>query len=211
MAIPINNHPTTAYNRGFTLLELIIVSALSAVVMLTIYSGFRSGILLWRRAQQKDINEEKIIIFYSKLAKDLSNTFVFSGIEFAGTSAEISFPVLVSTPVITQTESAPIFVKQPGRAVYKWDQKKQTIVYYQQDYSAIYQNKTDPPTRDLLKGIKQLVFKYYKYDREQKTFVWLDTWAETQQLPKAVKVEIKIQINNETEKTITRTISIQNG
>ena len=83
--------------RGFTLIEVLLVSALFSLAGVMIYYSFANGLKLWRRAQviQK---EEGIQMFLDKMGQDLRQTLYFSKIKFDGQENLLSFACFVTTP-----------------------------------------------------------------------------------------------------------------
>lgn len=194
--------------HGFTFVELLIAAVLSALVLSALYSGFKSGVFVWRHAQQNNIKQEEIILFTEKLSGELSNSFVFTGIGFKGEAFEVSFPSLL---ISTTREEIPVLIRKPGRVVYNWDEENKLVSRRQYDYSQIYQDQEDVPARELVAGIIGVTFAYYKYDADAEDYIWSEEWLEGDQLPQAVKVEIKFKDTKDNEKTITRIIPIPNG
>ena len=80
---------------GFTLIEILMVTALLSVIGLSLFSVFNSGISVWQRLTQEVIAED-VNLFFEKISSDLQSTFLFSEISFQGKEDEISFPVILS-------------------------------------------------------------------------------------------------------------------
>ena len=68
---------------GFTLIETLLVVAISSVIALTIYSTFNSGLKIWQRLTKKE-QASDLNIFFEKISYDLRNSFKFSDIKFVG-------------------------------------------------------------------------------------------------------------------------------
>ena len=64
---------------GFTLVELVLVTAMLSVVGLAAYSAFSNGIRLWKRVNEEVIQED-INMFFVKISRDLRNLSRYSGI-----------------------------------------------------------------------------------------------------------------------------------
>lgn len=193
--------------NGFTFVELLITSTLIAFLGLAIYSAFRNGILIWQRAQQKGVNQEEIIIFTERLAKELRNSFPFSGIGFKGEKETISFPHLLAEIYSAPETGEKFLVQKPGRITYFWDNTKETLNRSQENYSEVFQHNPDPPYREMVKGVKEIIMTYYQFDKEEESFEWLEKWDETEQVPCAVRIEIRFN-EGDYEQTIARTIFI---
>ena len=52
-------------NKGFTLIEVCLVSAMVAIISLAIYTTFANGIKIWQKAHT-EILEEDVSIFFER-------------------------------------------------------------------------------------------------------------------------------------------------
>ena len=87
-------------NRGFTLIELTISSAIIFLVSITVFSVFASGINVWRRASQaRSSYGYGLRLDADKLGVELRNAFRFTTIPFEGTQDSIAFANLVDNQV----------------------------------------------------------------------------------------------------------------
>lgn len=182
--------------KGLTLIELLIVTAILSLVSLTIYSTFNSGIKIWQRVNRK-ISEEDLGIFFDKFASDLRNSFKFTGLNFSGRDDIIEFPTLVN--------SLTLHKRTVGKVIYFYDSGTKILSRKQKDFAQIY-NDEEGSIQQLIKNIKSLKFQYYLYDEEKKEYIWQDEWS-NEELPLAIKIELGfddgVQINN-----FTQTVSI---
>ena len=67
--------------RGFTLIELCLVSLIASVIGLAVYFTFSNGMRIWQRANQKVV-EEDLSIFFDRFALDVRSCLKFSGLGF---------------------------------------------------------------------------------------------------------------------------------
>lgn len=196
---------------GFTLLELMIVSALMAVVVLAIHSAYRQGIRLWTRLQYAGIDKEKVILVVGRISKELKNTFNYTEdkIRFAGTKESISFPALIKEMDTSAGTSEPYVISKPGRISYSLDEDEEVLYRQQFKYSEAFQDKKDITRRKMLGRVTSLTFSYYQYNEEDKEYRWQEEWDEEDMLPYAVRIEIKLKgESDDKEETVIRTISI---
>ena len=84
-------------HRGFTLTEVLLVSAMFAVISLAVFNAFSNGFKLWARGQHVMV-EGNTAIFLDRLAEDLRQTIIISGIPFKGDSTELKFPAIIIAP-----------------------------------------------------------------------------------------------------------------
>ena len=179
-------------NPGFTMVELLVVTAMIAVISLATYSVFNSGIKLWQRVQNPS-TEEGLAFFLDKFESDIRNTFNFSVIPFQGEEYRISMPAHLN-------KSGGI-----GRVIYIYSPGQMAMARLQMDYPDIY-NAGQIRSSPALSGIRSLSFSFYAFDEELKEYVWLNHWPR-QEMPLAVRVSLELGDKNENKK-FTRTVSI---
>lgn len=168
--------------RGFTFIEMIVVSAVVGFLALTIYSALGNGIRVWQRLQQP-LALEDAEIFTDKFASELKNCFEFKGISFSGTRNSLAFATLVVSPRLN--------AKTVGRAVYGYDSGRKTFSREIFDFSDIFSGQ-EGFSRQVLVNVKSCEFKYYTFSPADKKYLWSDEWAASESLPLAVKMELEI-------------------
>jgi prepilin-type N-terminal cleavage/methylation domain-containing protein len=183
---------------GFTLIEMLVVTAIAAVVSLVIYSTFSSGLKIWLRLTRQ-MPQEDICIFFEKFGSDLRNCFSFTGIPFTADTGKLEFATLV--------QSARLGHRSAGELIYSYDDQRHILSRRQRDFSAVYRDE-DGASQTALGNIKSLLFQYYFYDKERKEYLWANEWQEVKgRLPLAVRIELAFE-DGEQLKKITRTVSI---
>lgn len=197
--------------RGFTLVEILLVTVTLSIIALAVYTTFDNGIKLWKKMTQ-DVLQEDINIFFSKISDDLRNSFRYSGIEFSGSEDSIAFAIPIKFIIQGKVENG------IGQAGYFFDKRTNSINRIQTNYSQLYLDKSGP-VRQLVNDIKSLNFQYYCYDPRQEEYLWVDAWNEEQvpleikideHLPLAVKIEVESDDNNESGK-FTKVVTIPVG
>lgn len=183
-------------NSSFTLIELIIVTALIAVISLAVYSTFNNGIKLWQRVNRQG-PEEDLAIFLDKFAFDIRNTFKFTGMPFIGKPEGFELATLLN--------SQDLKARTVGRVAYFYDPQTELLYRQEKDFSQLYQGK-DGSIIHSLSNIKSVKFSYYFYDKETKNFIWLEEWAK-EGLPQAVRIELNYNDGKE-DKNVTKSVSI---
>lgn len=184
------------YNPAFTLIELLIVSAILAIVAMAAYSVFNSGIKIWAKVNT-NIEKEDVDIFLDRFASDLRDSFNFADMHFLGLEDRFEFTTLVYSP---RTGKRTI-----GRVVYSYDSGAEELNREAKDFSHIYSDESGMLT-DSLGGITSLVFRYYVYDPQVKEYDWADEWLE-ETLPQAVRIELEFNNGARTDESI-KTVSI---
>lgn len=186
-------------SKGLTLAELLIVSAVLAVVSLAVYSITDNGIKIWQRLNQK-LPEEDLNICFEKFVADLRNTARVNGIVFSGEETEFKLATLVNCPWLS--------AKVIGEASYYYDNAKQALNRRERDVSDIY-NQDDGRSGELLNNVSSLNFSYYFYDEERKDYVWKKDFSGAG-LPLAVRLELELNDGKKTRnfiKTVTIPVS----
>lgn len=202
--------------KGFTLIEMVIVTAIISVVALAIYATLNNGIKIWQKVNSQ-LPEEDLNIFFDKFTLDIRNTFKFTGINFSGTTDKLEFPTLVNPvrdygqtgkryDVSNGVNSLRLQKRTVGKLIYTYEPQNQILNRYQVDFAGVYSGETNAGPPQSLKNVRALRFQYYFYDKERKEYLWQDEWSK-EGLPLAVKVELEFDDGRETKKFI-KTVGI---
>lgn len=179
---------------AFTLIELLIVSALMAVVSLAIFGVFNSGIRIWQR-MHKEMTNEEVNIVLSKFTRDVSNGLKFSAIHFSGDNEGVRFATLLYSPQLEKRTVGQVsYICRLG-----------ALERGEKDFSQLYTG-TEGSLKPILKNLEFCKFAYYAYDKETKDYSWKESWAE-EQMPLAVRIELGYKDETGTHAFI-RTVSI---
>ena len=185
--------------RAFTLVELLIVTAITAVISLAIYTTFNNGLKVWQRVNNA-VPEENLNLFFDRFGSDLRNALKFSSLPFLGDRYRLEFPTLVNSPKLAR--------RSIGKALYSYEPSGGNLNIELRDFSGIY-NGEEIVKQSALSGIKSLKFWYYFYDKGIKDYVWLEEWLK-EGIPLAVRVELEFDDGSQVKK-YSRTISIPVG
>ncbi len=181
---------------GFTLIEMLIVTAILSVVSLALYVTFNNGIKIWLKVNQ-EIPVEEMDILFEKFASDLRNTLKMTGMYFTGEKDSLEFTTTVNSMRLGKISIGKI------RYIYNdsADMVKRTVM----DYSDIYEGRAGTE-QVLLRHVKSLTFQCYGYDAEKMEYRWRDEWSK-EDPPLAVRMEIVLKNNGQTDK-FTKTVNI---
>ncbi len=182
--------------RGFTFIEILIVTMMMSVVSLAIYSAFNNGIKIWQRINRQ-LPQEDINIFFDKFTADLKNCVKLKNISFIGKADMLEFAGIVLS---TRMEQASV-----GKLFYRFDRAAGNLRREQFDYSAVFTDEKNV-TALTVDHIKSLKFLYYNLDEEKKDVLWQEEWLDDE-LPKAVRMEIEF-IRGPEVIYLTRTVNI---
>jgi prepilin-type N-terminal cleavage/methylation domain-containing protein len=193
--------------RGFTLIEMLLVSALLATLSLAIFLCLSNGLKLWQRTQQALLQEDAAI-FFDKFSGDLRNAFSFSTLAIDGQEYSFAFPTVVWMKADRgSARSAEEYVDQLGRVRYAFDGAEGTVTRQQANYSqGMRKVWNDTAPQVLLRGITEVSFRYYYSGRKGDDF---STEAKGG-LPSGVEVVVRYKEGQE-ERTAKRFFPVPLG
>ncbi|MFH1478837.1 MAG: prepilin-type N-terminal cleavage/methylation domain-containing protein [Candidatus Omnitrophota bacterium] len=186
-------------NKGFTLVEMLIVMVIMSMISLAIYSTFNSGVKIWKRLNNQ-ISAEDVSIFFERLEADLKNNFKYEGMDFVGDKAKLSFPTLVN--------SLDMEKRAIGQVIYSYDQYAGSVIREEKDFSRVHRD-IEGNKRTVLKEITSLVFDYYFYSEEDKDYSWEESLDKDKDVL-AVRVRLGLKDGKEKE-TFSKTVRIQHA
>ena len=184
---------------GFSLVELLVVTAMLGIISLAIFATFNNGMKVWQRVN-KHLAEEDVGIFFDKISRDLSNCLKSSAMPFSADQNNLKLPTQVYSPRLKSTSV--------GQVVYAYDSQSGALLRQQKDYSQIYSHQDDQPV-PLLKNLRTFKLEYYFYDHQKQEYLWKEDWPGPG-IPLAVRVSLDFNDSPGAEK-IVRTISIPIG
>ena len=184
--------------QALTLIELIIVTAILAVISLAIYSSLNNGLKIWQKVN-KAIPEEDVGIFFEKFSRDLRNCVKFSSLNFVGQPGRLDFASLVNSPRLG--------VKTVGQITYLYDVEQKQLNRIQKDFSQIFSG--EEVVNPALGNLKSLRFLYYVRYENSKERVWLEECPPAL-MPLAVKIELEFGDDDQIQK-FARTVTIPIG
>jgi prepilin-type N-terminal cleavage/methylation domain-containing protein len=148
------------HHRGFTLTEILLVSAMFAVISLAVFNAFSNGFKLWARGQHVMV-EGNTAIFLDRIAEDLRQTVIISGIPFKGTGSEVSFPAIILAPTdIYGSRSKEDLGDQIGAIHYVFDPSQKKIFRYQATYGQALKEEWSDPV-EVADLIEDITLRYY--------------------------------------------------
>ena len=172
--------------RGFTLVEVLLVTAIFASIGLAVFTCLSNGLKLWGRSQRLVV-EEDAVIFMDRFSTDLRNAFLFSEIPFEGEELHLNFPTMVYTPADRSGSRAQEgYVDEIGAVRYSFDSSGKNILREQANYSqATHGNFAS--ARIVVGGVKEFRFRYFYPGSSEPSL----TASDDKGLPSGVEVEIR--------------------
>ncbi len=183
-------------DKALTFVELLIVTALLAMISLAVYAVFNSGIKIWQRVN-RSVPGEDVNIFFDKFRTDIKNSFAFKGIDFSGEEDRLEFPTIVDSPRLKK--------RTVGQVIYSYDSREKILAREERDIAHIYGEEKGPVTQ-ALKYVESLTFLYRRYDENEKVYIWEEKWKRGR-LPVALRIRLEFNDGTEVNK-ITRTIDL---
>ncbi len=177
--------------RAFTLIELIIASVISAVIIVSVCSAFTVGIRAWRKGGEGR-DTQKVRIALLKMQRELRSSFFFSKAPFKGSSSEISFPLVRAGEGKDDIRIVNYYALENKNADYKSLVKRETIFT---DEEFLEKEETDA----FIFAADLISFEYvYESKDKLKGFEWKAVWEESQKkLPLAVRVNFRLKANED--------------
>lgn len=166
--------------NGFTLVELIMVTALLSMVLLAIFSTYSSGIRIWREVTSAGILEKReLYTSLEKMKRELmGHARDFTHIEFEGSRDKLIFPAVSKEGILHMTyyfdKNANIFFKESYR------------------FNDSLKEEMDKEKREAFSA-DGVEFSYLFYDFEKEEGGWTTDFEEAEEgVPEAVKLNIRI-------------------
>jgi len=164
--------------KAFTLVELLISISIFAIIMLSLYTAFNTGVLGLRQVEENAIASETGYLVLSRIDRDLRNSFAYCDVDvkFAGKKEALSF--LSLTPDFS-------FIS------YSLSGNKLLRLLRTNKDALKADSKTNP--RVLAKNVKQIEFTYLALDPNTKKLKETDSWTDNTALPVAVRVTLTLE------------------
>lgn len=191
-----NNHKLKRRQLALTLVELLIVTSLTAIMALAIYGILNNGLKIYYKINQRIVAED-VEIFFTKLSADLRNSFNFSTINFSGADDILEFPTLINSPRLKK--------RSVGKVIYRYDSLKDILSREEKDFSQIYSGEAGRKTK-ALSGVEALKFRFYCFDEGKKEYLWRQDWSQGT-MPLAVRLEIELN-HGTTKEHYIKTVSL---
>jgi len=146
--------------KSFTLVEVLLVSSLIAVVGIAVFHSFGNGLKLWAKATRLN-RQAEVAICFDKMGEDLRSFAGVSGINFKGTSSQISFAAVVMTRADSKSSRAfEGLINQIGAVRYRFDPAEHTILRRQVNYAQAIKDSWSSQELPVAEGITEMDFHY---------------------------------------------------
>lgn len=166
--------------RGFTLIEMLLVVSILSVLSLAMFHTFANGIKIWERSRHAVV-EEDIAIFFDKISSDLRNSYFFSLIPFKGRDTTLRFATRIRSKRFPNETTL-------GEVEYYFKPEKNEIIRKELNYGQSLERRAGSE-RTLVRSIKGLNFSYFYRDGNTMA---VQTQVDTI-IPAGVAVEVDVQ------------------
>jgi prepilin-type N-terminal cleavage/methylation domain-containing protein len=184
-------HHITSRGRStaFTLVELLVVTAILALVVSVIGACLSGGIRAWETAREFGSAEAQAAIGLRILERDIMNSFPFYAVPMTGSREEITF----AGPV----RGGETMSERIGTVLYRYDRYRGTLERKTWTFPG-----EEPQAGEIVVPVAaSLVFRY----RSAPDGAWAEAWTDVTNRPFAIEVELGLD-DSPSGLTITRTI-----
>lgn len=172
--------------RGFTMIEMIISLTLVALTMTVLVALFSGGMRVWQRSECGVRQEQSMLVAFEKMRRDLHQIQPFRLIPFKGSREAMEFPVLLDS----QEYAQPVF--EPGRKIFFFDSKTQTLCESEQLFRGMRSSRGNRTCLPVLEQIEKVQFSYLSYNTKAESFSWSSQWS-VAAFPVSIKMELEYE------------------
>ncbi|MCM8780835.1 MAG: prepilin-type N-terminal cleavage/methylation domain-containing protein [Candidatus Omnitrophica bacterium] len=197
-------------SNAFTLMELLIASAIFTVIGVVIYSSFHIGIFGFRDIEDLLNSYQTAQFIIGRINRDLRNAFAYSRLDagFKGGPSEMSFITLANIFQDEQVHCEVAFV------VYKYEDKK--LRYFYQGINKIVEGESRGKSEEMGDNL-EIRFEYAKSTTGLDELGFKDYWASgdadagQENLTLPVAVRLNLTIGSKNKRRFVRTIFLPSG
>jgi prepilin-type N-terminal cleavage/methylation domain-containing protein len=178
--------------RGFSLIELLVVTVILGLVISVIGACLASGIRVWDASRDFNTAEVEGVIAFQSMERDLVNQFPFYAIGFTGNPTEMSFVGLVQVHGDEQAnQDKADSQKRVGTIKYSFDIGRNDLLRREWAYPG-----TEPDmskAERIASFVQDMSLEYYRIGGERKDAgVWQESWSDPTNLPAAVRISLSV-------------------
>jgi len=180
---------------GFTLMEVLVATSIFAVVVVSIYSAFHTGMQAYRKVDASFGIYQTARLVFARIESDLRNSFVYTEDDSRFTGTADSFNLLSVLPSYDNSGKASLNICRVKYAMQDGGFARSLF----KGLEAFKEGPKDEP-QTLSSSIKAVSFEYAFSKREfSETYEWQDSWPKRDEeeqkksLPLAVKIKLSIE------------------
>lgn len=177
-----------ADKKGLTFIELLIAVLIFSIIVVSLYSAFRVGLLAYKKGERVASLYQRIRLSLDSIALDLRNSYKFSDkdVRFIAEEGKISFYTLKK---FSLSSHKGIF--EICRIEY-W-QEEEKIFRKVFAGKLAFSDEEDVNSDIILENLDQIRIEFPYRGEEDQLIVWHDYWLETDKLPLAAKIYLEIK------------------
>jgi len=168
--------------KGFTLVELVVAMALTAIIAGSLGAMVSSALVVWRRLARADRQALRPQLALERLRTDVRNSHRWTGLAFEGEPSRAAWPAPVDGPAGAKTV---------GRISY-WLDDDGRLCRGEERYAGLEQ-AGPPACQALATGIAAFDVTYYGRDPDRNEWAWLPRWPADGSLPAAVQATLTLR------------------
>jgi len=196
--------------KGFTLIEVLVAVTIIAVIVLSIYSAFNTGITAYKKMDTAFSSFQDARIILNVIETDLKNSFIYSEESsfFKGGSSALDFFSILNTYDKDEKYNSLCRIKY----TLEGNTLKRTVYG---GFAALGDDE-NAQAQELSNSIEKIDFEYaYIGSGDDKAIIWRNVWPQkdnqTGQLPLAVKIKLSLAgADSDAQESVefTKTISL---
>jgi prepilin-type N-terminal cleavage/methylation domain-containing protein len=171
--------------KAFTLIELLIVTALLGMTIAAIAGAFSGGLRAWDAARTFGRAETEGVVALRMVRRDLMNTFPFYAVPFAGQARAMSFPCVLGAPADRPRAGA------PGTVEYAFDPARKELL--RRRTSLLEQGAPESGWEQIAEGVRSAEFRYASFAGAGGVSGWAERWDDKTNHPSAVLVRLTVE------------------
>lgn len=178
-----------SYQRGFTLVEILIVSTIVSILAAGLGSSFVSGMRLWGRASQQDLVRFNAWLTLDTIARELRQTVKAPFAPITGDARELSFPSVVNGRIVKVT--------------YLYEGYEKRITRKEVGFQDLVEETLEAATKErvVFSPALDLAIEYATFDPTQldadghpKGYEWISEWEDDEgAIPVAIRITMKVR------------------
>jgi len=186
---------------AFTLVELLIVSAIFGTVIAAVTSCLVAGVRTWDYARKYSGVEADAALRLETVQRDIANSFRFYGIPFSGGADAVAFPCIVEMDVDDEVETL------IGTIKYYYDPAKKAL--FRKVWAFPQGEPFDDKAEKILSGVESMVFSYFPLSAAGDAgSTWQESWNNVTNIPGALILDMSFAGENERRIGMKKTVLI---
>ncbi|MFA5116005.1 MAG: type II secretion system protein [Candidatus Omnitrophota bacterium] len=175
-------------NRGFTLVETLVVAVVFSFVLAGIGFSFMSGMRIWSRSRNISFPKNNLLLVLEEICSELRQSADITQVGFEGDFYKFSFPVLKGDSAVRMT--------------YEFNRDEKVLLKKSVSLADILDKKEEEGLAEKkMASLDDFSVSYLLYDAQEKTYSWENSWDEDSGVFAAIRLKAKLN-DEEFTKTV---------